>query len=260
MRGKLRILSLRRRLISDLMRASRDVPLITYQRSLNLTPLALARGRLATPPGFAAIIAKAWALVAREQPMLRTLVVDFPFPHVYELPRSVAMIAIARTVEGEDCVLMQKVVGADELSLRCVDALIREAQTAPICEVPMFRKLLRISALPWPLRRIVWWGGMALARQRANFFGSVGLSSVSALGAGDLYPISPGPYMLSYGRLHDDGRFDMVIRFDHRLIDAAPIARAMTRLEQVLNTSIAGELQAMYCAATDLPPVRAIGA
>ena len=83
------------------MRASRDVPLITYQRSLNLTPLALARGRLAAPPGFAAIVAKAWALVAREQPMLRTLVVDFPFPHLYELPRSVAMIAIAREVGGE---------------------------------------------------------------------------------------------------------------------------------------------------------------
>ncbi|MBB1091122.1 acyltransferase [Rhodopseudomonas palustris] len=259
MRGAIRPISLRRRLIADLMRASEGVPLITYQRTLDLTPLAQARARLPSPPGFAAIIAKAFALVAREQPVLRTLVVDFPWPHFYELPRSVGAIAIAREIDGEDCVLIQKLVAPDELTLAGVDAMIREAQTLPINEVPMFRKLLRISALPWPLRRIAWWSGLSLARQRANFFGSFGLSSVSAIGPGNLYPTSPGPYMLSYGRLGDDSRLDMVIRFDHRLIDAAPIARIMTRLEQVLNTAIAGELQAMHSPSTGHPPVRAVG-
>ncbi|MBI5128981.1 MAG: acyltransferase [Rhodopseudomonas palustris] len=260
MRGTIRKISLRRRLIADLMRASEGVPLITYQRTLDLAPLAHARARLPSPPGFAAIVAKAFALVAREQPILRTLVIDFPWPHFYELPRSVGAIAIAREIDGEDCVLMQKVVAPDELSLACVDGLIREAQTAPVDAVPMFRKLLRIGALPWPVRRLVWWSGLSLARQRANFFGSFGLSSVSAIGEGDLYPMSPGPYMLSYGRLDDDHRLTMVIRFDHRLIDAAPVARIMTRLEQVLNTAITGELQAMYCPTTGKLPARAVGA
>jgi hypothetical protein len=257
-RGTIRRISLRRRLVADLMRASEGVPLITYQRKLDLQPLAQARGRLASPPGFAAIIAKAFALVAREQPVLRTLVMDFPWAHFYELPRSVGGIAIARQIDGEDCVLAQKVVAPDELSLACVDGLIREAQSAPVEDVPMFRKMMRISALPWPLRRFIWWGGLSLARQRANYFGSFALSSVSAIGPGDLYPISPGPYMLSFGRLDDDGCLDMVIRFDHRLIDAAPIARIMTRLEQVLNTAITAELQAM-CGQAAKPPVRVVG-
>ncbi|MGP9811662.1 acyltransferase [Rhodopseudomonas sp. NSM] len=258
MRGTIRRIPLGRRLVADLMWASEGVPLITYQRRLDLRPMAQARARLTSPPGFAAIIAKAFALVAREQPVLRTLVMDFPWPHFYELPRSVGVIAIARQIDGEDSVLAQKLVAPDELSLACVDGLIREAQSAPVEQVPMFRKLMRICALPLPLRRFIWWGGLSLARQRANYFGSFGLSSVSAIAAGDLYPISPGPYMLSFGRLDDDGGLDMVIRFDHRLIDAAPIARIMTRLEQVLNTTIAGELQAMHGTQAAKPPVRVV--
>jgi hypothetical protein len=35
---------------------------------------------------------------------------------------------------------------------------------------------------------------------------------------------------------------DVVIRWDHRVTDAALIAKALTRLEQVLNTAIAAEL------------------
>jgi hypothetical protein len=41
-----------------------------------------------------------------------------------------------------------------------------------------------------------------------------------------------------------DATIDVVIRWDHRITDAAPIARAMTRLEQVLNGEIAAELRA----------------
>ena len=40
-----------------------------------------------------------------------------------------------------------------------------------------------------------------------------------------------------------DQTIDVVIRWDHRITDAALIARALTRLEQVLNTEIAAELR-----------------
>uniref|UniRef100_E6VIR0 Acyltransferase n=1 Tax=Rhodopseudomonas palustris (strain DX-1) TaxID=652103 RepID=E6VIR0_RHOPX len=243
MRGKIRRISAPRRLIADLMHASQGVPLISYRRTLQLGPLARARAAAASPPGFAAILAKAFSLVARDEPLLRTLYIDFPWPHFFELPKSVGMIAVARRIDGEDCVLMQKVTAADTRPLTEVDSIIREARTAPIETVPMFRKLLRISRMPWPLRRVAWWVGMSLGRPRANFFGSFGISSVSAFGPGDLYPVSPGPYILSYGRLADDGSLEVIVRFDHRVIDAAPIARITTSLEQVLNTTIAAEIE-----------------
>jgi hypothetical protein len=94
------------------------------------------------------------------------------------------------------------------------------------------------------LRRLLWRIGLSVGRQRANYFGSFGITSVAAFGAGELYALSPGPYIISYGTLRPDQTIDVVIRWDHRVTDAAMIAKALTRLEQVLNTQIAAELLA----------------
>jgi hypothetical protein len=136
MRGTVRKISLPRRLIIDLMHASMRVPFVSLRRNLHIRPLVDARQTAAERPGWAAIFAKAFSLVARDEPVLRTLFVDWPWPYFYELPRSVGMIAIARRENGEDCVLPQKVAGADEMPLSEVDALIRHAKTAPIDQVP----------------------------------------------------------------------------------------------------------------------------
>ncbi len=69
------------------------------------------------------------------------------------------------------------------------------------------------------------------------------MTSVAAYGAGELHALSPGPFVLSYGVVAADQTIDVVIRWDHRITDAALIAKALTRLEQVLNTEIAAELR-----------------
>ena len=84
--------------------------------------------------------------------------------------------------------------------------------------------------------------GLNFGRQRANYFGSFGITSVAAYGAGELHALSPGPYIVSYGVVGPDRTIDVVIRWDHRVTDAALIAKALTRLEQVLNGAIAAEL------------------
>jgi hypothetical protein len=244
MRGTVRKISIPRRLVADLMHASVGVPFVSLTRAVNVRPLVEARAQAARPPGWAAIFVKAFALVAREQPLLRTLYVKWPLPGFYELPRSVAMVAIARTEGGEDCVLPQRVTAPDEIPLAQVDALIRQAKEAPISEVPAFRKMLRVTRLALPLRRILWVIGLNLGRQRANFFGSYGVTSVAAYGPGELHALSPGPFVLSYGMVGADQSLDVVLRWDHRVTDAAPMAQALTRLEQVLNTEIAAEIRA----------------
>lgn len=226
------------------MHASVRVPFVSLTRAVSVRPLVEARAQAARPPGWAAIFVKAFALVAREQPILRTLYVKWPLPGFYELPRSVAMVAIARTEGGENCVLPQRVTAPDEIPLVQVDALIRQAKEAPISEVPAFRKMLRVTRLALPLRRLLWAIGLNLGRHRANFFGSYGVTSVAAYGAGELHALSPGPFVLSYGMVGPDQSLDVVLRWDHRITDAAPMAEALTRLEQVLNTEIAAEIRA----------------
>ena len=256
MRGTVRKITLPRRLVADLMHASIRVPFVSLTRPLHIRTLQEARAQ-AAPPGWAAIFVKAFALVAKEQPILRTLYVKWPMPAFYELPRSVAMVAIARLEEGQDCVLPQKVAAPDEMSLAEVDALIRHAKQAPINEVPAFRKILRTTRLPLPLRRLFWAIGLNFGRQRANYFGSFGVTSVAAYGAGQLHAISPGPFVLSYGVEKPDQTIEVVLRWDHRVTDAAPMAKALNRLEQVLNGEIAAELRTNR-QQSEPKPVRAV--
>ena len=257
MRGTVRKISMPRRLINDLMHASIRVPFVSLRRTLDVGPLLEARKMAAQPPGWAAIFVKAFALVAKEQPLLRTLYVKWPWPHFYELPRSVGMIAIARVEDGEDCVMPQKIAAADELSLTEVDALIRHAKNAPVEQVPAFRKMLLVTSMPLPLRRLMWLLGLNWGRQRANWLGSFGVTSVAAYGGGELHALSPGPFIVSYGVVAPDQTIDVLIRWDHRITDAALIARALTRLEQVLNTEIAAELR-RYRQQLEPKPVRAV--
>ena len=257
MRGTVRKITLPRRLVADLMHASIRVPFVSLARPLSIRNLSEARAQAAQRPGWAAIFVKAFALVAKEEPVLRTLYVKWPLPAFYELPRSVAMVAIARIEDGQDWVLPEKVTAPDEMTLAAVDAAIRHAKEAPIEQVAAFRRILRMTRLPLPLRRLFWAIGLNFGRQRANYFGSFGVTSVAAYGAGELHAISPGPFVLSYGVEKPDQSIDVVLRWDHRITDAAPISRALNRLEQVLNTEIAGELRANR-QQTEPKPVRAV--
>jgi hypothetical protein len=257
MRGTVRTISLPRRLVADLMHASTRIPFVSLSRPLDVRQLLEARALGAQPPGWAAIFVKAFSLVAKDEVVLRTLYAKWPWPSFYELPRSVAMVAIARVEHGQDCVLPQKVPAADTLSLTEIDAQIRHAKDAPIGEVPAFRKILRVTTLPLPLRRLMWLVGLNFGRQRANWFGSFGVTSVAAYGAGELHALSPGPFILSYGVVAADQTIDVVIRWDHRITDAALIAKALTRLEQVLNTEIAAEMRGQRQQA-EAKPVRVV--
>jgi len=257
MRGTVRKITLPRRLVADLMHASMRVPFVSLARPLNVRPLLEARAQAAQRPGWAAIFVKAFAMVAKEEPILRTLYVKWPAPAFYELPRSVAMVAIARVEDGQDCVLPQKVAAPDEMPLTEVEALIRHAKEAPIHDVPAFRKILRTTRLPLPLRRLFWAIGLNFGRQRANYFGSFGVTSVAAYGAGQLHALSPGPFILSYGVEKPDHTIDVVLRWDHRITDAALMAKMLNRLEQVLNSEISAELRANR-QQTEPKPVRAV--
>src|SRR3954453_10326694 len=164
MRGTVRKISLPRRLITDLMHASIRVPFVSLSRRLKVHQLSEARATSAQPVGWAAIFVKAFSLVAKEQPCLRTLYAKWPWPTLYELPRSVAMVAIARIEDGEECVLLQRISAPEVLPLAEIDAEIRHAKTAPIEDVPMFRKIMRTTRLPWPLRRLFWAVGLNFGR------------------------------------------------------------------------------------------------
>ncbi len=239
------------------MHASIGVPFVSLSRRLQIRLLLEARTGAVAPAGWAAIFVKAFALVAKDEPILRTLYAKWPRPAFYELPKSVALVAIARVADDEECVLPQSIPAPDTLGLAEIDASIRHAKEAPLLDVPMFRKIMKANRLPLPLRRLSWLIGLNFGRLRANWFGTYSVTSVAAYGGGELQAISPGPFILSYGTIQDDQSIEVLIRWDHRITDAAPIARVLTRLEQVLNAEIAAELRETWHSA-EPKPVRAV--
>ena len=242
MRGKVRPISLGRKLVLDLMHAS--VPLVVVRRTMELERLVKARATLAVRPGWSTIIAKAFCIVARDEPCLRTFYLKWPWPHFYEVPKSVAMVAIVRADLDEGVPVMLKIGSADELSLADVEVFIQRGKNAPFYEVPSLKRMMRITRMPLPLRRLLWSIGLNIGRQRANYFGTFATTSLASFGVETVVARTPGPAFITYGVIRPDHTMELLFHWDHRIYDGIQVARALRRLEDVLNTNIADELLA----------------
>jgi hypothetical protein len=244
LRGVVVPLSRPRRLICDLLHFAAGVPTVPVQRRMRLAPVVAARRALAGRPPWTAVFAKGLALVAAEFPELRRAYCKFPWPHLYEYPTSVAAITVERDYRGERAVFTVRVKDPARRAVAEIAAAIRAGTTTPVEEVKDFRRSLFVSGLPRPLRRLVWWVGLNVGRQRANYFGTFGISVYSALGAESLHPLTPLTTTLNYGVFAPDGSLDVRLVYDHRVTDGATIARALARLEEVMNTTLRDELSA----------------
>ena len=247
--GRTLTLSLPRRFVCDLMHLARQVPTVPVQRRMNLASLAEAR-RLAMPkPSWCAIFTKAYAFVASAYPELRRAYLSFPQPHLYEHPISVASIAVERRFGDEDAVFFIHLKNPEKLSLQELDGQLRRAKEQPIEKISSFRRVLLVSRLPWPLRRLVWWVGLNVSgRKRAHYLGTFGVSVYSGLGAASLHPLSPLTTALNYGVIASDGSVDVRLVYDHRVLDGATVARALAELQRVLMCELLAELQTLQSA------------
>jgi hypothetical protein len=237
-------LSLPRRFICDLVHFARKVPTVPVQRSMNLAALVAARQAAEAPPSWCALFTKAYAFVAASRPELRRAYLSFPRPHLYEHPGNVASVAVERDLDGEDAVLFGHVNSPETKGLRELDALLRRFKEEPVGGISLFRRALQINRLPRPLRRLVWWVGLnAVGRKRAHYFGTFAVSVYSGLGAASLHPLSPLTTTLNYGVIGADGRVDVRLIYDHRVLDGATVARALADLERVLTCEVLAELR-----------------
>jgi hypothetical protein len=232
------------------MWACRGVPTVAVDRRVDLSALAAARRGAAVKPMWAVIFAKAYAIVAAREPELRRSYIRFPWAHFYEHAEPVAALTIEREHEGERVVFPTRLRHAHARPLAELDGALRHAKGAPIDEIPTFRRMLRLTRLPGPLRRsLVWVGLHASGRLREHHSGTFGVTSVGSAGAGALHLISPLTATLHYGMFLEHDQLDLRLTFDHRVFDGGTAARALTALERVLNGSILDELRAPAAAA-----------
>jgi hypothetical protein len=242
-RGRNLPISLPRRWIGDLLHFARKVPGVVVERRIDLRALRRARAGTAPRRSWCAIFLKAYALVASEMPELRRAYLPFPWPHFYEHPFSIASVAVERAYRGERAVFFGHLRAPESQSLADLDAQIRRYKEEPVESFGLFRRALTVSRLPRPLRRLVWWIGLnGSGPARARRMGTFGVSVYSGLGAESYNHYTPLTTTLSYGVIGADAPVPVRVIYDHRVMDGATVARALARLEGVLNRDILGEM------------------
>jgi hypothetical protein len=221
------------------------VPTVPVQRKMKLTEVAAARSACPNRPSWVAVFLKAYAGVANDLPVLRRAYLGLPWPHLREYPKSVASVAVERVYPDEPCVFFGRISDPWRMSLPEIDSRIREYAEAPVESVRLFRKMLAFAAWPRPVRRALLWLGLNLPRTRPGQFGTFGLSVYSSLGAESLHPLSPLTTTLNYGIVEPDGTVWVRLIYDHRVFDGAVVARALAKLEEMLNGPILEELRGL---------------
>src|SRR5262249_55857269 len=110
----------------------------------------------------------------------------------------------------------------------------------------VFRNHIRLSRLPSPLRRLIYWLNFNLGGQkRARRLGTFSMSTLAGLGVLNRGHQTFLTSSLTYGPLDDQGRTVVTLLCDHRVVDGVVAARALNDLEAALRGPIAEELQSL---------------
>jgi hypothetical protein len=233
-----------RRFIIDLVHFARQVPSTPVSRQVNVSALFEPRARHPAHPSWALLFMKAYALVGAQNPPLRRALLEFPWPRLYEHPWMNCALAIERQFQGDHGVFVGLFRAPEQQTIGQLQEALTYYKNQPLDRVGVYRRALKFSRVPRPIRRAFWWSTLNVSGyKRAKRFGTFGLTSYGALGAESLHPISPLTTTLTFGPISPDGEVVVKLIYDHRVLDGAYIARRLRDIEANLNGAILDELR-----------------
>ena len=245
-KGRYLSLSPSRKFLLMLARHAQKVPSVLVVRKTNIRALVEARSQLAERPSWAAVFMKAYGTVAARRGEFRRAFFAYPWPRLYEHPINICSLAIEREWQGELGVFFTLIRKPEEWPLAGLTECIRRHKTVPVEDVGFFRQAIRFSRLPrwltWPM---VWSTLNVMGYKRAKRLGTFSLSAYGGLGAESFHAVSPLTTTMSYGVIEPNGEVALKLMYDHRVLDGATVARALTETDHVLQTSILEELQSL---------------
>lgn len=233
-----------RALCVDVLHYHRKVPTCAHDRICDLSPVAEARENAAQRISWSLLFIKAFGLVAANRPVLRQVWFSLPWPHLYEHPETIAMMATHRDFRGEQWLFWSRFSGPERRSLADLQSTLDEYKQAPVEEI--FERQYLFSALPTPLRRLIWaWNLNVSGQKRVKRTGTCFLTTIAGSGAEIQHPPAFLTTNMTYGPLDERNRSRVTIAYDHRLMDGLYIAETLAELEETLNGPIVAELQAL---------------
>jgi hypothetical protein len=249
-RGTVHRIPTSRRLVLDICWLSRFVPSFPVSKTLDLKEIHEIRERLKHAPlpqriSWTAIFVRAFSLVGKERNVFRRMFASIPYVRLYEHPHTVASITIHRLDHhGQERMIWARIRAAEEESLLSIQQQIDRATQGPIDEV--FRDGARIEKLPQWLRRCSLWLGMhCQPRTRARKTGTFSISSLAGYGVSNAAHPLVVTSSLAFTPCDAQGKSEVTLICDHRVLDGVEAARGLLALEHVLNTTILSELQSL---------------
>ena len=241
-----------RRLTCDVLHFHRQVPLCPHHRMCHLGPVDAIRQAAATRVSWPVLFLKAYALIAKETPVLRQMWMSFPWPTVYQHDTSIGMLAIQREYRGEPWLFWGRFPSPEETPLLELQQQLDRYQQQPVKQV--FQRFLQLSAIPNPLRRFIWWCHLQLSgKTRAKRVGTFFLSTLASRGVEIDCPPSFQTGILSYGPIDAEGHSRVTLAYDHRLMDGLLVADSLLRMEQILNGVLSEELRTLTSSGASKP-------
>ena len=169
-----------RRLTCDVLHFHQQVPLCPHHRLFHLAPLETLRKSLPNRISWPVLFMKAYGILAQEVPVFRQTWMSFPWPSIYQHDESVGMLAIQREYRGEQWLFWGRFVHPERTPLADLQRQLDVYQTAPVKQT--FKRFLRLSSVPNPLRRFIWWCNMQLSgNTRSQRLGTFFLSTLAGM-------------------------------------------------------------------------------
>jgi len=211
--------------------------------SLRVSAVATARRNRQPLISWCAIVIKAIALTSQKWPELRRAYIPFPWPHLYEHPHSVVSVVFERKWRGERAVFADQIHGPEHKSLREIDGVLSGLKRANVEAIGGYRRLIRITRWPRPLRRLIWRITLfGSGRLKSRYFGTFSINPLPSRHSRTTQTISPITLSFSYGSIQRNGELPCEIFFDHRVLDGVTVNRICADLQAVLNRDIVAEL------------------
>ena len=235
-----------RRFIVDYLHFAKQVPSQSLIRHCNVAEVARLRKETGVRIGWSAVFVKACALLGQRHSVLRRTFMKWPWMHLYEHPHQVGRIAVMCRHDDEDWLNFVRIIEPDHVSLPEIQQQICGGISNPTEATPPFRLQVWFSSLPTVLRRLIWWLTLNVSGSfRVGVAGTFSVTSVSTHGAISVHPPSLGCPVISYGPVDSEGNVRLTFVYDHRQFDGGTIAEFLEEFENILNTSLVRELEAL---------------
>ena len=235
-----------RRLVDDVIRTARKMPMAAYRREFDLTELAQLRKKAKPKIAWNVLYMKAYAIVARRHPQLRQCYVGFPWPHAYEHEHNVCLLTMSREFEGEERLLFARFNVPETKQLKGLQEEYDLYRKSPVMDVRQFRHQIKFAKVPFLLRRLTWWSMLnIIPRKRMSHFGTFGMTLSRYKDAEPTPLLGPNTTILGVDIFPVKGKAKFILMFDHQILDGVPIVNIIEELYKVLNNEISHELKSL---------------